>query len=82
MTATEASRHFSALLDAVEAGETVQITRDGKAICTVSPVKPHTWGALMEAIKGFPPDPEGAALAQESYEYCRSLTQEDLWDNL
>lgn len=81
MTATEASRHFSALLDAVEAGQTIEITRDGKAVCTVAPVKPHTWGALMEAVKDLPPDPDGAALSQEAYEFARSLTQEDPWAN-
>lgn len=38
MTATEASRAFSALLDAVEAGETVTIERAGRRVAVVEPV--------------------------------------------
>jgi prevent-host-death family protein len=82
MTATEASRHFSALLDRVEAGESVKITRDGRAVCTVVPEQPHTWGALVAALHDLPPrDPDFARDLQEAYEYARSLTQEDPWDN-
>ncbi len=38
MTATEASRAFSALLDAVEAGESVTIERAGRRVAVVGPV--------------------------------------------
>ncbi len=38
MTATEASRAFSALLDAIEAGDTVAIERGGRRVAVVSPV--------------------------------------------
>ena len=34
MTASEASRNFSALLDAIERGETVAVSRGGKRIAT------------------------------------------------
>lgn len=37
MTATEASRACSALLDAIEAGETVTIERGGRRVAVVSP---------------------------------------------
>jgi hypothetical protein len=37
----------------------------------------------MEAIKDLPPrDPDFHQDLQEAYEYARSLTQEDLWDNI
>lgn len=39
LTATEASRSFAALLDEVEKGETVVITRGGRRIATIGPVQ-------------------------------------------
>lgn len=38
VTATEASRSFAALLDEVERGQTVVITRGGRRIATIGPV--------------------------------------------
>lgn len=35
--ASEAKTHFSRLLDAVEQGETIQITRHGQVIATLAP---------------------------------------------
>lgn len=37
MTATEASRNFSALLNRVNAGEEVEITRSGEAVAVIGP---------------------------------------------
>lgn len=37
VTATEASRSFAALLDEVERGETVVVTRGGKRIASIGP---------------------------------------------
>ncbi|MDT5040085.1 MAG: hypothetical protein QOE51_1070 [Actinoplanes sp.] len=48
MTATEASRNFSDLLDLVERGETVRITRGSELIAEVGPVRRRT-GADLEA---------------------------------
>ena len=39
MTATEASRNFSDLLDAIERGETVTITRGHHAVAEVRPAR-------------------------------------------
>jgi prevent-host-death family protein len=55
MTATEASRGFSEMLDAVERGETVAIVRGGRAVAVVSPPPPATGRALREALAGLPP---------------------------
>jgi prevent-host-death family protein len=48
MTATEASRNFSDLLDLVERGETVRITRGSELIAEVGPARRRT-GADLEA---------------------------------
>jgi prevent-host-death family protein len=64
MTATEASRGFSALLDRVERdGEAVTITRDGRPIAEIAPASQatakYTWGAIRKRFEGLiPVDPE------------------------
>lgn len=57
MTATEASRHFSDLLDAVEGGETVTIVRGGHAVAEIGPARQRTGADLRAALTGVtPPD--------------------------
>jgi prevent-host-death family protein len=53
--ATEASRNFSALLDAVERGEAVTITRGGRRIAQIGPVMPRTGRDLRRALEALPP---------------------------
>lgn len=55
MTATEASRSFASLLDAVEHGETVVITRGGKRIASLGPA-PVGNGAAVRALLASVPD--------------------------
>jgi len=50
ITATKASRHFSELLDLVEAGETVRITRGNKLISEIGPARRRTGADLEAAI--------------------------------
>jgi prevent-host-death family protein len=45
-TATEASRAFAALLDEVEHGETVVVTRGGKRIATIGPASAGNGAAV------------------------------------
>ncbi|MDO5678163.1 MAG: type II toxin-antitoxin system Phd/YefM family antitoxin [Propionibacteriaceae bacterium] len=47
VAATAASRGFSELLDAVERGDTITITRGGHPIAVVSPAKRYTVGRLV-----------------------------------
>jgi prevent-host-death family protein len=57
MTATEASRHFSDLLDAVERGERVTIVRGNHPVAEIGPVHRRTGADLRAAIEGtVPPD--------------------------
>jgi len=61
MTATEASRHFSDLLDAVERGESVTILRGSRPIAEISPARHRTGADLRTALEGTPPPDEGFA---------------------
>lgn len=48
MTASEASRNFSAVLDTVEQGETIVVTRAGRRIASIAPV-PAATGVAFNA---------------------------------
>jgi prevent-host-death family protein len=57
MTATEASRHFSDLLDAVERGETVTIVRGNHPVAEIGPAHRRTGSDLRAALSDItPPD--------------------------
>jgi prevent-host-death family protein len=53
MTASEASRNFSALLDSVEQGETVLITRSGRRVAQIAPTPTANGRALKHALGRF-----------------------------
>jgi prevent-host-death family protein len=61
MTATEASRHFSDLLDAVEHGETVTIVRGNHPVAEIGPAHRRTGADLRKALSGIAPPDEGFA---------------------
>lgn len=54
MTATEASRKFSDLLDAIERGETVTITRGNQPVAEIGPARRRTGADLRTALAGIP----------------------------
>ncbi|MCO6009114.1 type II toxin-antitoxin system prevent-host-death family antitoxin [Actinoallomurus purpureus] len=57
MTATEASRRFSDLLDAIERGETITITRGNRPVAEIGPAHRRTGADLRAALDGIePPD--------------------------
>lgn len=58
-TATQASRGFSDLLDAVEHGDTVTITRGGHPIAVVSPSPRSTVDLLVGELAQLEPLDEG-----------------------
>ena len=55
MTATEASRNFSDLLDAIERGETVTLTRGHQAVAEMRPPRRRTGADLRTALEPIPP---------------------------
>lgn len=57
VTATEAARNFSDLLDAVEhRSESFVVRRGGKAIARISPAAVSSGTVIKELLKRFPPD--------------------------
>lgn len=60
MTATQAARNFAGLLDAVEHGEVVVITRDGVPVGRFTPERRTTADRLNEALRDHPADPDFA----------------------
>ena len=63
MTATEASRNFSDLLDAIERGETVTITRGHHAVAEIMPARHRTGAGLRTALERIPPPDDRFAAA-------------------
>lgn len=57
ITATEASRRFSDLLDAIERGETITITRGHNRVAEIGPPRRRTGAELRAALADItPPD--------------------------
>ena len=76
VTATEAARHFSEVLDAVEhAGETFVITRGGRAVASIVPAPIGNGRALKDVLRRHRPDP---GWAQEIREVRALLTDREL----
>lgn len=50
MTAKEAARNFSAMLTAVENGETILVTRSGRRVATITPAPRGNVRALREIV--------------------------------
>lgn len=53
MTATEVSRNFAAVLDAVERGETITITRGKQRVATMSPTPPSNGKEFKEFMAAW-----------------------------
>jgi prevent-host-death family protein len=57
ISATEASKRFADMLDAVEhRGETFTVVRRGRAIATVAPAHRATLAELRTFLRNHPPD--------------------------
>jgi prevent-host-death family protein len=50
MSASEASRNFSALLDCAEHGETIVVTRSGQRVALITPAPRTNGGALRDIL--------------------------------
>ena len=75
ITATEAARKFSDLLDAVEhRNESFVVRRGGKAIAHISPAAASTGFVVKELLRRFPPDNSWQA---DLDELRAQLTSED-----
>jgi antitoxin (DNA-binding transcriptional repressor) of toxin-antitoxin stability system len=63
MTATEAARSFSDVLNRVASGEEIEVTRSGAPVATIGPPKVRLMSAerFRELIAGAPPVDEDFA---------------------
>jgi prevent-host-death family protein len=78
VTATEASRNFARLLDAVEhGGEAFTIVRHGRAIARLEPARAATGKDLRELLASWPIDEEWAEIVRAVREESRD--QERDW---
>lgn len=79
MSATEASRRFSDLLDAIEAGETVRVTRGNKPIAEIRPARHRTGRDLRLALADL--DAPDEQFIGDVVEAIAALSQEvpDSW---
>jgi prevent-host-death family protein len=78
VSATEAARRFSDVLDAVEAGrESFVVVRRGREVATIAPAAPAAGKRLKSVLEAHPPD---AAWSRELEELRGSLADEsDPW---
>lgn len=67
VTATDAARSFSAILDKAEHGATITIVRGGQPVATISPPHRPNGTALIEAYSAHTPDPELAEALEEAH---------------
>lgn len=66
LSATDAARKFSDLLDSVESeGETFVVVRRGRAIATIGPASAGTGRAIKDVLRTRRPDPAWAGELQE-----------------
>ncbi len=74
MTATEAARRFSEVLDRVSAGEEVEITRSGAPVAVIRPPDAHLVSAerFRELIATAPPADHGFAGELRAAEQSRT----------
>ena len=57
ISATDASKRFADLLDAVEhRGETFTVVRRGKVVATIAPAHSGTGADLRRVVRAHPPD--------------------------
>jgi prevent-host-death family protein len=67
LSATDAARRFSDLLDAVEhRGETFVISRKGKPVALVGPTRPRLGRDLKRFLRNHPPDDSWARELSET----------------
>ncbi|HEU0256625.1 MAG TPA: type II toxin-antitoxin system prevent-host-death family antitoxin [Microbacteriaceae bacterium] len=83
MTASEASRRFSAVLDRAERGETVIVTRAGRRVAVIGP-SPRANGEALRAVfdrwRGEPAlDDEFAERVSQVREVASSESDVDPW---
>ena len=80
ITATEAARRFSAVLDASSRGEVFEVMRGGEHVATITPPHRANGAALIEAYSSIEPDEEFADILDEVHKDMNKPAKiEDPW---
>jgi prevent-host-death family protein len=72
MTEAEAASDFPAVLDEVERGETVLVTREGTPVARLVPEEKTIAARIAEVFEKYPADPEFADHLEEVMHDLRS----------
>jgi prevent-host-death family protein len=78
VTATHAARNFASLLDAVEHGETVVITRDGVPVGRLAPERRTAADRLKAALREHPADGRFADDLAAVHDHLRSSFSDEV----
>lgn len=80
ISATNASKRFADLLDAVEhRGETFTIVRRGRTVATIAPVRHGTWSDLRRIFDEHPLDDEFARDIENARDHIIDAPVRDPW---
>lgn len=82
ISATDASKRFADLLDAVEhRGETFTVVRRGRIVATISPARRGTGADLRRILRELPPDGRWAEELRELREFTGETAGRDPWND-
>jgi prevent-host-death family protein len=82
ISATEASKRFADMLDAVEhRGETFTVLRRGRPIATVAPARHRTLAELREFLRAHPADEAWADDLAELRRFAGNAPLKDPWSD-
>jgi antitoxin (DNA-binding transcriptional repressor) of toxin-antitoxin stability system len=81
ISATDASKGFADLLDAVEhRGETFTVIRRGRVVATIAPARRGTGADLRRILREFPPDAAWSADLEELRRAVGDAPATDPWN--
>ena len=81
-SATEASKHFADLLDAVEhRGETFTVVRRGRVVATIAPARRGTGADLRRILAENPPDDRWADDLRDLRQSVGEAAVSDAWND-
>jgi prevent-host-death family protein len=81
ISATEASKRFADLLDAVEhRGESFTVVRRGKVVATIAPARRGSGADLRRILHAFPPDGAWDDELRDLRRFAGDATATDAWN--
>jgi antitoxin (DNA-binding transcriptional repressor) of toxin-antitoxin stability system len=82
MTATEAARSFSRVLDLAAQGETILVTRGGELVASIVPPHRPNGSGIIDAYDAVEPDADFAADYERDRTWFNTPTQaRDPWED-